>query len=754
MKPNPSEKEPRELVRQAIDADVVVVGAGPAGICAALAAARNGAQTVLVTDRPVLGGSASSEVRVPPSGADHGAWNRYARETGIMDEMSLRLARKTDLSGRWRWIYYDELYFDMVASEPNLRFFLNTTVCKVACDSNGAIRAVEGVQLRSEKILRFVGRTFIDCSGDGTVGFLAGAEYRVGREAKSEFNETYAPEVADRRTMGATLLFSSVDRGHEVPFKAPAWALDVSELRTLLDPAQGLARAFYRQPDGSFYGLWWAEYGGDGDSIHDDDDVLWHTRRLVYGLWDYIKNSGKFDNVARLELDWIGTLPGKRESRRLIGPCLPSAHDFLAQRRYDDTIGHAGWPVDIHPPQGYCDPAPGCTHDFLPGITDIPFGCLYSRNIPNLLFAGRNISVSHEGLGVLRVIATTAVMGQAVGTAAAYGIDKGLSPDDIRRDHIPELQRRLVRQDQSIIGYRLREPDDLSRTARVTASSERACELTAGAQWLTLTAPTGLLLPVETERLETLQLYLRAYADTEVRLRLYAADKPQNYRPVAKVADLTVPVSGDGWVAFPVDAAPGPGRKLFAVLDPNPKALVRYAPTAMTGVLGLNFKPDEPPTWMTVLPYVPCFRMTPEQRPYRPENATDGYIRPYGLPHLWASAALDPAEPAWLELELAQPSEVASVELIFNSSLNTRRHAITGMHQELIKDYDVLAEVEGKAVCLIRERGNFLRFRRHTFDAVRADRLRLVVHATWGSPHAEVFDFRAYATVDHQRKAT
>ncbi len=741
---NDTATEPREFVRQTVDMDVVVVGAGPAGICAAIAAARGGARTALVTDRPVLGGSASSEVRVTPSGADHGAWNRYARETGIMDEMSLRLAQKTHGSGRWRWIYYDELYFDMVAAEENLRFFLNTTVHRVHRGEGGRIAAVEGIQLRSEKLLTFTARTFIDCSGDGTVGFLAGAEYRVGREAKTEFNENYAPEVADRRTMGATLLFSSIDRGHEVPYTPPGWALDVSELRTLLDPEQWLRRSFNRQPDGSFYGLWWAEYGGAIDSIHDDDDVVWHTRRLVYGLWDYIKNSGKFDNVARLELNWVGTLPGKRESRRLMGPCMPTANDFLAQRNYDDAIGHAGWPVDIHPPQGYRDPAPGCTHDFLPGICDIPFGCLYSRNVPNLLFAGRNISVSHEGLGVLRVIATTAVMGQAVGTAAAYGIETGLTPDEIRRGHMGELQRRLARDDQSIIGHRLNEPDDLSRTARVTASSERRCELTCGTQWLTLTAPTGLLLPVEAERLETLELHLHAYEATEVRLRVYATDKPQNYAPTTKVADLTVPVTGDGWVAFPVNAAPGTGQKLLAVIDPNPKLLLRYATTAMTGVLGLSFKPDDPPTWMTVLPYVPCFRMTPEQRPYRPENVTDGYIRPFGPPHLWASAALDPAEPAWLELELPQPSEVASVELVFNSALDRKRHAIIGMHPELVKDYDVLAEVDGRTVCLVRERGNILRFRRHAFTPVRANCLRLVVHATWGHPHAEVFDFRAY----------
>ena len=187
----------REFTRRAVAADVVVVGAGPAGICAALAAARGGAKTILISDRPVLGGSASSEVRVTPSGADAAPWNRFARETGIMEELSLRLAHKTELSGIWRWLYYDEMYFDLVYAEPNLEFFLNTTIYATACDHAGHIASVEGIQLRAEVIYTFMGKQFIDCSGDGTVGFLAGADYRVGRENKAEFGETHAPDEAD-----------------------------------------------------------------------------------------------------------------------------------------------------------------------------------------------------------------------------------------------------------------------------------------------------------------------------------------------------------------------------------------------------------------------------------------------------------------------------------------------------------------------------------------------------------------------------
>ena len=139
-------------------------------------------------------------------------------------------------------------------------------------------------------------------------------------------------------------------------------------------------------PDGSFYGFWGLEYGGTLDSIHDDDEVIRHLRKLIYGVWDYIKNSGEYAYVENHEINWIGYLPAKRESRRLLGPYIATSNDFLAQKEFEDKIGYAGWPIDIHPPKGYQTMEPGCTHEFLPGISDIPYRCLYSRNISNLAF--------------------------------------------------------------------------------------------------------------------------------------------------------------------------------------------------------------------------------------------------------------------------------------------------------------------------------------------------------------------------------
>jgi hypothetical protein len=728
--------------------DVVVVGAGPAGICAAVAAARGGAKTALITDRPVLGGSASSEIRVTPCGAaEQRPWNLFARETGIIEEINLLVADKTERSGIWRWVFYDEAYFDLVTAEPNLSIFLNTSILKVETNGNSRICSVTGVQLRAEKITCFQGSMFIDCSGDGTIGYLAGADYRMGREAKSEFNEIHAPEKSDMGTMGATMLFSSIDRGHPVPFKAPKWAIDVRELPTLLDPERRITRRFYRCFEGHFYGVWWAEYGGIVNSINDDGDVVWHTRRLVYGLWDYIKNSGKFPNVERQELDWIGYLPGKRESRRLMGPVICTGNDFREQRNFPDKIGYAGWRVDIHPPKGYLDDAASCTKDFLPGITDIPFGCLFSRNISNLLFAGRDISCSHEGLGPVRVIATTAVCGQAVGEAAAMCIEKEVSPAEIRDQHIHDLQHRLARKDQSIIRYLLREDNDLSRTSTVTASSERESMIEKAEQWFPLDERLGMVLPVGEDSIRSIGFYLRAWRPADVTIRVFSTDKPQNYRLGKLVCTINRTVRDEEWVFVEQEMHPGPGEKLIFVFETNPQVMVGYANTRATGILSFRLPGTDPLDentdyeWNT---FTPCFKTKPELPLFNAENVIDGHPRPFGLPHCWSSKQLDPSMPEWITLRFRKESVVTQAEVVFNTDLNAPRHSIKGIYPELVRDYDLFVITDEGLVRVVNVRDNIRRFNVHRFNAVSAKGIQLKVYATWGAPFAELFDLRVY----------
>ncbi len=367
----------RALQLQRVHTDVVVAGAGVAGISVALAAARKGMRVVLINDRPILGGAASSEIRVGPGGATHSPFNRYARETGIIEEIFNHIQYKAQQTGTWTWPDFDEVYFDLVLQEKNIQLFLNTTIYRVNSDEEMNITSIEGIMLRAEKCIIFEGNLFVDCTGDGTVGYLAGADYRMGREGKEETQELYAPDEPDEGTMGASLLFTTMYKTSPVTYQAPSWAIKFDEL-----PSFGrLQRSISKLPDGTICGFWWMEYGGQLHSIYDDDKVQLNLRRLVYGIWDYIKNSGDFSGVDNQAIDWIGYLPGKRESRRLMGDYVVTVHDFLQQRHFDDSIGYTGWPIDVHPPEGYRSLEEGCTHYYIPGITDIPMRALYSRNI-------------------------------------------------------------------------------------------------------------------------------------------------------------------------------------------------------------------------------------------------------------------------------------------------------------------------------------------------------------------------------------
>lgn len=741
-------KEKRKFQKQELDFEIVVVGAGIAGLCAATAAARAGVKTALISDRPVLGGSANSEIRVPPIGAANPFANLFARETGILEEIWLNIAQKSAGINSIPWGKVDEAYFDLALSEPNLETFLNTSVFDLELD-HGGITSVKGLQLRSEKIIKFNAKVFIDCSGDGVVGYLAGADYRIGRESRDDFNEADAPVESDRGTMGATLLFTSVDRGHEVSFKAPKWALDLKSLSTLIDPEKMVNRLFYKLGCGNYYGFWWAEYGGQIDSIHDDDKVIMHTRKLIYGLWDYVKNSGKFDNVARQDIDWIAYLPGKREARRLLGPVIVTSNHLLEQHEFEDKIAYTGWTIDTHPPRGYMSFAPGSKHIHLPAVSDIPLRCLFSRNIKNLWFAGRNVSASHEGLGSLRVIATGGVMGQAAGEAAAYAFRNNLSPRQIVDGHIAELQRLLVRNDQSITAYCLQEKDNLAQNAHVSASSEQKVAAPNVENYLSLMERLCLMLPIDGQQLDKISFYAKVFRETELVLNVYATDEPQNYRFRNFIGSYKQRVTSDGWVEFEVNAAPGAGLKLFIVLEKNQALAIGYGREKFPGVLAMEVEDDEiinATTCYRNLNFIPAFKCYPEINLFSAENINDGFIRTYGLPHCWSSGIIDPAEPAWISLDFNKRQQVGNVELVFESNLNITHARMFGkVCPEICRDYNIYAIKDGKQKLLVQVRDNFQRFRKHSFDSTEADQVKLLVYRTWGSKNVTVYDFRIYS---------
>ena len=287
------------------------------------------------------------------------------------------------------------------------------------------------------------------------------------------------------------------------------------------------------------------------------------------GIWDYIKNSGNFPDAENQELNWIGYLPGKRESRRLKGVYIMNANDIRSQRHFEDAIGYTGWPIDVHPPEGYLNKDYGCTHEFIKGITDIPLSILISDRLDNLAFAGRHISCTHEALGSLRLISTTSVMGQAVGETASICIEKGKNFKQIRERHIEELKQRLARKDQSIIGYRLNDPDDLALKAEVSATSKDSFQCTEEDGYIFAEKTTGLIL-TGVERLDTISLMLSAENETTAILDLYeCGDELENYRVNKLEKSVEVKVKEKGWYEFAANIATR-GKKLFAMVRKNP----------------------------------------------------------------------------------------------------------------------------------------------------------------------------------------
>jgi len=437
-----------------------VVGGGMAGLIAAMAAARHGASVVLVHDRPVLGGNASGEIRMHICGA-HGA---HKRETGILEEILLENHYRNPTASYSIW---DSVLYGKAQYQENLTLLLNCSVN--ACEMEPAtesgvsprIRAVTGWQGTTETWHTIEARLFIDCSGDGILAALSGAEFRIGREARSEHGESIAPEVADACTMGLSCLIQAREYPGPQPFIAPDWACKFTRPEDLNGRDINLTRTNY----------WWIEVGGDKDSIHDAEVLREELVRIAYGVWDYIKNHAPDrEQAANWALDWTGFLPGKRESRRYVGAHILTQHDIESEGRFEDLVAYGGWSMDDHFPAGFHHPQAGTIFHPAPSPYGIPLRSLYSRNIGNLFCAGRNHSATHAAMSSTRVMATTSLMGQAVGTAAAIAARENIAPQGVYEAHVTELQNTLMA-DDCWLPWHTRPVPALSRLAGLSADA-------------------------------------------------------------------------------------------------------------------------------------------------------------------------------------------------------------------------------------------------------------------------------------------
>lgn len=451
------------IVTEKYKVDFCVVGGGLAGVCAALSAARHGIKTALVQDRPVLGGNASSEMRVNISGADIHNKKKNQRETGILEELRLENLKRNPSKNCY---IFDTILYEKVKNEKNISLFLNTS-CLDAKVSGKKIKSVKCRQLTTEKYIEIEAKIFADCSGDAVLAPLSGAKYRVGREARSEFNEAIAVSKANRQTMGMTCCFQAEDTGKPVTFVPPVWVYTYKTCKEL--PNNELEHCYLNM------GYWWIEMGGDMDSIRDTEKIKDELLKVVYGVWDHIKNYCKWKEKAKnWDLTWVQFLPAKRESRRYIGDFILTANDISDGKVFEDTVAYGGWPMDDHNSGGFMSKEykkkPTIFHK-VPMLYTVPYRILYSKNIENLMFAGRCVSVTHMALSSTRVMATCSIMGQAVGTAVSIAVKKNISPRQIGIKYIKELQQKLLADDCYLPGFKL-DDSKLMKGLKIGSSSK------------------------------------------------------------------------------------------------------------------------------------------------------------------------------------------------------------------------------------------------------------------------------------------
>ncbi len=744
--------------QEIVKVDITVIGGGLAGVCAAVAAARLGSKVALVHNRPVLGGNSSSEVRVWVCGATGHGIHRYARETGIMGEMFVENQYRNKEGNPYYW---DLVVLETVRNEPNISLYLNTDVHEVEAEGPEAdrrIKSVTGWMMASERRIRFESEQYIDCTGDGLVGFLAGAKYRLGRESKDEYQEAWAPDVADEITLGSTILFYTRDEGRPVKYVPPSFARDITQTTI------PLKRVIRSGDSGCHY--WWIEWGGEHDTVHDNEKIRDELWAAIYGIWDYIKNSGQFD-ADNMTLEWVGAVPGKREYRRFVGDYVLNQNDILAQREFEDRIGFGGWSIDLHPPQGMYAEESGSKHLYMDGVYPIPFRSLYSVNVSNMLMAGRNISATHVAFGTTRVMATCAVLGEAAGTGAALCVKHGVTPRTVAQEYRHELQQTLLKQDASVIGVAYADPHDLARTAKVEASNYmRSIRIERSDETAMLAEDVGILLPVD--QLSGLELLLDANEATQLEIELWSTGRPENYVPHTKEASvlLDLPAGERQWALCDLAWKPSQPQNAFIIVKANAAVELHVSHEPMTGVIGFvgtnttraaatteNREASQPVLTWSMKKYARkpfCLRTVGKTEVYCPSQVRNGFIRPYGGPNMWVSEPSN--EPQWLEFSWDETVAVKEVQIVFNDDVNedliNLHHHRTDFEviPELMKDYSLQALIDGEWRTIHRETDNRKRKRTHPLSQpVATSALRLILEATNGCSRFEVIRVSIYS---------
>jgi hypothetical protein len=751
----------RQLKLETSTSDLVIVGGGMAGTCCAVTAARLGLRVTLVQDRPILGGNASSEVRLWILGATAhmGNNNRWAREGGVIDEI---LVENTYRNPEGNPLIFDTILLEKVVEEPNIRLLLNTAVFEVGKQGSDRIESITA--FCSQNSTRYVlhAPLFVDGSGDGIVGFLAGAAFRMGAEPESEFGEKMAPSREYGELLGHSLYFYSKDVGQPVKFTPPSFALqEMTRIPRF--------RSFNAQEHGCR--LWWIEYGGRLDTVHETETIKWELWKVIYGVWNYIKNSGNFPEAETLTLEWVGHIPGKRESRRFEGDYMLTQRDLIEQRLHPDAVAHGGWALDLHPADGVFSEKPGCNQWHSRGVYQIPYRCLYSRNVGNLFLVGRIFSASHVAFGSTRVQATLAAAAQAVGVAAAQCRTRGLLPRDLTEsERMGVLQVELQRLGQFIPDVTAKDAHDLVQAAHIRASSELQLKsLAPDGPKLPLNQAWAQLLPVQAGRMPRLTFPATVAAATTVRVELRTSDRPTNHTPdvLLAEADILLDAADKAEIVLDFGVEIDTQRYVFVCFRPNLDVQLWTSRQRVTGVLSAaqkwnravsNFGKQEVPEGADL--GVENFEFwTPERRPggfnlalacepplagFAAANIANGVARPTKSPNAWV-AAIGDAHPS-ITLSWDSPQAIRIVELSFDTDFDHPMESVLMTHPERAMPFCVKAFrvcIDGREAAVIED-NHQSRCRIVLDEPATARSVTLEVMESWSDAPAAVFEVRCY----------
>lgn len=634
-----------------IDTDFTVIGGGMAGVCSAIQAARAGIKVCLVQDRPVLGGCGSSEIRVWILGATShlGNNNRWSREGGIIDELLLENLHRNKEGNA---VIFDTILLDKVKAEKNITLLLNTSAYNASKGTGQTIKTVNAFCSQTSIEYCINSTLFCDASGDGILGFMAGAPFVIGAESRDEFDEKMAPKQEQMELLGHTLFFYSKDAGKPVEYTLPDYAKNTK----ISDERLGRVKA---GEDG--VRLWWIEYGGTTDTIHGTEDIKWELWSVVYTIWDHIKNSGKFNNVENLTLEWVGTIPGKRESRRFIGHKMLTQKDIVEQRRQDDAISFGGWAIDLHPSEGvFSDDSP-CLQYHAKGIYQIPLGCFLSKGIDNLFLAGRIISASHIAFGSTRVMATSAHGGQAVGAAAAKCIKEGIQPTALlEKEHISKLQDELNEMGHFIPHTPVSTQSALVSSAEINSSSELSLsKISFDGLFKPLTISAAQILPMQKSTSYTITVNVKALKDTVLTSQLRVSDKAENYTPNVTLEEVkSTLLKGEQQITLNFEATTPSQQYGFICFMKNDDIEIEYSHQRISGIVSAfngknkavsnngkqivdgDFGIDEFEFWTPARRpegHNIAMEICPAINDFSVKNAINGYTRPWLSSNAWVA---------------------------------------------------------------------------------------------------------------------